>query len=70
MEELLEALNDCNDKNVTQIILDISMFDDKEIEQAIKNNGPLTLFGIPVKHTLLENGKFEIEWEEYENETK
>jgi hypothetical protein len=68
MDELLQALNDCNDKNITQIILDISMFNDKEIDQEIKNEGSLTLFGIPVKHKFLQNGKFELEWEEYKND--
>ncbi|WP_143314528.1 hypothetical protein [Clostridium sp. HBUAS56017] len=67
MEELKKAIDKYKlrelfgDKhNIKQIILDISMFNDKDIEREIVEDGGLKLFGIPVKHKFLDGKKFEI----------
>lgn len=64
MEELKKAI--AEHKNIKQIILDISMFNNKDIEREITEDGGLTLFGIPVKHEFLDGKKFEIVEEENE----
>lgn len=58
---LLEQIKkDIKDKKVKKIILDVSTFSDKELNEQIKDNEGLKLFGYPVEHNFLGEKKCEI----------